>query len=1546
MGDQTILFESYIDGFIMGRLDLDTLLVTFRQSIRQDPLNAGRLVLLLEKRLYEGDLPTAAYSALKRELKLPNATEAGALTQTIAAPDADTGEEEDDFFLDEEEEAPPAARNKGKAETVVRQAEQENEKTQLYSEPEPTGDRSDLPGKKTTASDWPIEQMASGGDEVLQVGSIIKERFQLLQTLGKGGMGVVYKAIDQRKVEAEDRDPYLAVKVLNEAFKQHPQALRALQREARKTQELAHPNIMTVYDFDRQGSNVYMTMEFMDGEELADLIKQRKKENRPFTLAEAFNIIEQMCNGLGYAHRKGLVHSDFKPGNVFVTKNGTVKLLDFGIASRVKPSDAVGVDDGGDKTAFDPKELGAFTPAYASCEILEGEVSHQTDDIYALACVAYQLLGGKHPFNRLKATDARDANLKPAPIPGLTKRQNRALAKGLAFTKQERSQSVEEFLESIRPRKSRVLPIAAGVVGAIIVLGLAARGPIITYLDEQREAELVSKLTNPAAMPSALEELKTLDDNNIRRNILEKGREGILGYYTDLIDAAIDDTKGNYGYPEAEKQLGEARQLYPDSAQIERIRDNISARKSKLINELTTAFNELIDQGKLLPQKEPKEGELDIPTILTIVSKVDPEQALLTNPRLEPAYSRAANTALKENDLERAEALVLAGLERFSNSSTLLDLRDGIGMRKQEAGDALMVARIESKLKAMQLPNDMGAFSGIREDLLALKKTNPSHPLLATYTEQLDQVMKKTLAGMAAVRGWENGQSLLSDYGALLDARFVRASSAQLALAQARFDQEINGLFNQFQSAVAANRLTEPAEPNAKGLLAALTTKAPENIRVDMARAQLAVTYQTLARRARDSKNWRQADQYLDLALAQTPVADWKEALQFEKARLADAESLASGKLPTEKQQAMLAAQEQQVSALYNEFNAVLPKLLDDQEITPTHLMTLLHKAAAIKPGDPQVEENSKKLADAITARATGLAEREEWKSSAQVLQQGLVAMPDSKQLSLALAKVFADSKSELAKAEEKQAKKLQVSLEGLLANPEFSKAWQAELGAQLTAFSQLALADPQWSAEIRNRIAELYITQAASTRDNQRYAEARSLLIAGQKLLPEEPRFAQELTTLQTAQAEFTKKAEQEALVAEIEGRKQTLLTQAKANDVQNALLTFNQLKASLPENDPFITETAPDLIGTAYFNVAKRLADSGKYQDASGLVEKGLKIASQHKDLGSVRNTYQQEAYAAELLAAAPKATNIDASRYQDMLEELRKNSPSRYQQISEQVGNALLTRIQSLQATDTKTAASLLQSAKQLFPAHGGLGQLVISSTEPTKEAQPPASKPEKPAAVASARPASPSSCTKGLAGYGTKARGTCFDMVTQKARGPTMVVVPGEQTFAISKFEISVRDYNSYCAVSGSCKPIQGDFKLPVTGIPVDAMEKYANWLSEKTGFAYRLPTDSEWVYAATANGGTEGKDFNCLLRMGGNTLKGSAMLPVNSGKPNNWGLVNHIGNAQEVVTDGASVALRGGAYVDPMAQCGVSLKRDLSGAIDENTGFRLVREIKG
>jgi serine/threonine protein kinase len=244
-------------------------------------------------------------------------------------------------------------------------------------------------------------------------------------------------------------------------------------------------------------------MEVLEGKPLDEVIKANPSG---LTHANAFAINRGLCLGLAYAHNKNIIHSDFKPGNVFLTDDERTKILDFGIA-RAAPASAFGngpsykfshtqthESQDNQEADFDAGQLGALTPAYASCEMFEDADPHPADDVYALAVVLYQLLTGEHPFKGAPAPAARDQGLTPAPIPGLKRRQWKALQRGLAFSREARSQHAAEFLADIEGSPKLRLALAASV----LLLGVT--GGYLAF-DQAQQARVARPDVPFAAIP-------------------------------------------------------------------------------------------------------------------------------------------------------------------------------------------------------------------------------------------------------------------------------------------------------------------------------------------------------------------------------------------------------------------------------------------------------------------------------------------------------------------------------------------------------------------------------------------------------------------------------------------------------------------------------------------------------------------------------------------------------------------------------------------------------------------------------------------------------------------------------------------------------------------------------------------------------------------------------------------------------------------------------------------------------------------------------------
>jgi formylglycine-generating enzyme required for sulfatase activity len=318
------------------------------------------------------------------------------------------------------------------------------------------------------ADDGDQHTSAQRGKRVpVEIGAVLQGRFSLSELVGEGGMSRVYKAFDLRRVEAGSRDPYVAVKVLTIPFSHYFGSIQSLHREAHKLQSLTHPNIVRVIDVDRDGQTVFMTMEFLSGEPL-----NRKLKNGAFGGPRGQPpepIVMAMASALEFAHRTGIVHGDLKPGNVIMTDADEVKVIDFGIARFIpRPKQA------GDPAADTQWEkLGAISPAYASPEMLEDQEPDPRDDVYALACIAYELFTGVHPFNRKAATEARDAAMKIVRPDNMSGRQFHAISDGLQFERKRRMPSAQAFAEAFAGKHSQkpnfVLAVAAVAVIAVLI---------------------------------------------------------------------------------------------------------------------------------------------------------------------------------------------------------------------------------------------------------------------------------------------------------------------------------------------------------------------------------------------------------------------------------------------------------------------------------------------------------------------------------------------------------------------------------------------------------------------------------------------------------------------------------------------------------------------------------------------------------------------------------------------------------------------------------------------------------------------------------------------------------------------------------------------------------------------------------------------------------------------------------------------------------------------------------------------------------------------
>ena len=285
----------------------------------------------------------------------------------------------------------------------------------------------------------------------ISVGRVLRDRYVIQERLRSGGRGTVFKALDRYRASLPDAQQYVALKAVHSGRDGSEHAIEELRRELHCGQMLSHRNIVNVFELDRDADVVFFTMEFLDGELLIDLMERL----RPAAMqrSRAWQIIRQLSAGLEHAHERGIVHGDLNPRNILVTRDGELRILGFGAAHT--------------------------TPAYASCELLEGRAADPRNDLYALACTCYEVLSGAHPFACRPATLARDFGVRATRPAGLTGRQWRTLQAGLSWHRSGRSMSVHAWIQKLtngiaeKPSKIPLLRSrAAAVLGLMLLTGM------------------------------------------------------------------------------------------------------------------------------------------------------------------------------------------------------------------------------------------------------------------------------------------------------------------------------------------------------------------------------------------------------------------------------------------------------------------------------------------------------------------------------------------------------------------------------------------------------------------------------------------------------------------------------------------------------------------------------------------------------------------------------------------------------------------------------------------------------------------------------------------------------------------------------------------------------------------------------------------------------------------------------------------------------------------------------------------------------------------
>jgi len=262
----------------------------------------------------------------------------------------------------------------------------------------------------------------------MKLGDIFAGRYRLLKHLGTGGMGVVVLAED-----IEKGNVLVALKFVRSELSNDTRAINDLRREVVNAQKLTDRHIVRVHDLMKYGDRYFISMEYVEGEDLNTRLGRYQEHGRNFSVEEVLEVARDVCPAIDYAHEQRVLHLDIKPGNIIAMKGGGYKIMDFGIARSAHES----------MTRI--SRAPGYTGGYAPPEQILGKQIGRRADVYALSATFYDLLAGKPPCPSEYAT----INVEPEPIEGVPDNVNRALLKGLAKNPDDRFRTAGELLRAL-----------------------------------------------------------------------------------------------------------------------------------------------------------------------------------------------------------------------------------------------------------------------------------------------------------------------------------------------------------------------------------------------------------------------------------------------------------------------------------------------------------------------------------------------------------------------------------------------------------------------------------------------------------------------------------------------------------------------------------------------------------------------------------------------------------------------------------------------------------------------------------------------------------------------------------------------------------------------------------------------------------------------------------------------------------------------------------------------------------------------------------------
>ncbi len=1025
----------------------------------------------------------------------------------------------------------------------------------------------------------PPPQRGSAEAPRIGPGSRLRDRFIIDEVLGVGGMGTVYRGRDGLKLEARDRNPYLAIKVLNDSFARRPDAFIALQREASRQQRLAHPNIATVFDFDRSGGTMFITMELLEGRTLDRFIRSEVRPRGGLPPDRAMPIIEQMCAALCHAHQRGIVHADFKPGNCFLTDHGELKVLDFGIARAMK--DPAGHP--ADQTLFDPRSMGALTPAYASPEMLTDSANADPrDDLYALGCVAYELITGMHPFKRVPADQAMEQGMVPERVKSLSRRQNATLLRALAFDRDARIASAEEFLEGLGSRRRAVSRRPVGLAAAGLVTVALTGMFAVDYLRDGPERHLRQALASQQS-DAVLEALARVDELPPERSqpILVAHRLRLLEFFEGRYRALTGLPPREIQFAGVQTLLAAAADLFPDSAAVRDLQLDFERLRARHVSDLAGRFERFLQPEFLVPSET---GE-DLHDLLRELAEVAPRHPLLSDVRVASAYAGSAQQALEAGDLDAAQQIVDSGLMLRVDDPALRDIADRIGAAREAAGRRARIASLEDEIRAqagaLGAPGDLAQLARLRGELESLA---PESDALAEATAVVQAWISERADAAAAAPELATVGAFLEAYRAPLEALGQAQILAPVAARWEALRAERDELVERIRDELAGDEDVETRRRTLDEQLQALARIDPEYLSRAPLAEELLQSQLARAERAAMAYEWALARE--ELTLPRELGLEVDEVVAERLADLDQRESRFREQLAAERADEAERRRTQAVAAAEQRVQERVAELQLD-EAGAAALTRAARQLQALDPGNPLVGRATADAAARFLAGARQAAERDDFDGARALLDLATTFTPDAPAIAEARAQV---TNQEVAWRERDRQSRLTATVAAVKALVEPPQALdsaerQSELRRRLRELESLQ-AEPAVLAEARRWVADGYLQRGEALIAEKRFTAAARLLDLAGEYQPGTGRLAEARRTLTESRQAYMAERQQLERQAEIAAGEQQFRSELASGRLDRARDILQEMSALAPSGS-FFEERAPALLAAAQARV-----------------------------------------------------------------------------------------------------------------------------------------------------------------------------------------------------------------------------------------------------------------------------------------------------------------------------------------------------------------------